>query len=120
MAALKGADILAINDRQQESVVIPEWNDAEVFIRTMGAVERAKYEAKLMSLKDAGLDERMWTIKLTLVVLCACDESGNRLFTDDQFEAVADKSADAIDRLFDVINRLNLVTQDQVEAEQGN
>ena len=115
---ITGADILEIEDRKLESVIVPEWNDAQVFIRTMGAYERAKYEAKLIENKDAPMEEKMVQIKVILVVLCCCDEQGNRLFSDDQFDAVANKSADAIDRLYDVINRVNLVTQSEVEEEK--
>ena len=116
---LKGSDILAIDDRKTESVIVPDWDGAEVFIRSMSAVERAKYEYKLISLKDAPLDERMWTIKVSLVVMCACNEDMDRLFDDNQFEAVANKSANAIDIVFAAIDRLNLISQQGVEEEAG-
>ena len=117
--ALKGSDILAIDDRKTQSVIIPDWDGAEVFIRSMSAVERAKYEYKLISLKDAPLDERMWTIKVSLVVLCACNEDMERLFNDNQFEAVSSKSSNAIDIIFAAIDKLNLITQHGVEEEAG-
>ena len=46
-----------------ESILIPEWNDAQIFIRTMGAVERSLYEAGLIDSKDLPLGEKMAQLK---------------------------------------------------------
>lgn len=116
----QGEKILAMQDRRMESLIVPEWNDEQVFVRTMGALERANYEAKLIENKDASTAERMVSIKVCLVVLCACDKDGNRLFTDDQAEELSAKNGRAIDRVFDVINHLNKVTEPEIEEEAGN
>ena len=115
---MDGADILALDDRPIDKIKVPEWNDAIIYIRTMGATERAKHETTLIDSKDAPLDEKMVRVKVGLVVLCACDKDGNRLFTDDQYDAVKVKNADAIDRIYDAINRTNLVAQSEVDEEK--
>lgn len=115
-----GQDILAMDDRRMESVTVPEWDDARVFVRVMGATERAKYEASLMKLKDAPKDETLLRIKTTLVLLCSCNESGVRLFNDNQYDQLAEKNGNAIDRIYEVVDRLNLVTHKAVSDEAGN
>jgi hypothetical protein len=118
--ALTGADILDIEARPMDSVIVPDWNGAEIYVRKMSAVERAAYEVKMMELNDAPLGDRIWKIKVLCVVLCACNEDGERLFADDQFEAVAAKSTDAVDLVFTLADKLNLITQHGVETEAGN
>lgn len=115
---MNGEEILALDDRPMETVKVPEWNDEVIHIRVMGAVERAKHETSLIESKDLTLDEKMIKIKVNAVLLCACDAEGNRLFSDDQFDALAEKNADAIDRLYDVINRINMITQAEVVEEK--
>ena len=73
--ALTAEEIFSIQDRKLESTLVPQWNDAQVFIRTMGALERAKYEAMLVEGKNDPLDMKMYRMKVTLVILCCCDGS---------------------------------------------
>ena len=120
MAALNGSDILEIDDRPMDSVIVPDWNGAEIHVRKMSAVERAAYDWKWATLNDASEKDRIWQIKVMCVVLCACNEDGERLFTDEQFDAVSKKSADAIDLIFAKADKLNLITQAGVETEAGN
>lgn len=117
---MTGDDILSIEDRKTDSVIVPQWNGAEIFVRTMGALERAKYEVKLLDLPQEPLEDRIWQIRVSLVVLCACDKDMNRLFKDSDFDRVAQKNGDAINLIFDLINRINLITPDVIEDAAGN
>ena len=116
--ALTGLEILAIDDRKMESVVVKEWNDEVVYIRTMGALERASFDAKLIELKDLSMAEKMVLIKITLILLCACNEAGDRLFTDDQFDELSAKSSESIDRIYRLVDEMNIMTQVEVEKEK--
>ena len=120
MENLSGNEILALQDRKMDSVVVPEWNNTTVFIREMGAAERAAYEAGLLDNKDKPLEERMFAVKINLVILCACDTEGNRLFKDSDYDALKDKNGDAINRVYEVVSRLNLMTDEDIEEERGN
>lgn len=117
---LNAEDILGIDDRDLVPVTVPEWGDAVIHVRTMGAMERAKYEASLVENKDGDLGSRMAEAKIRLVLLCACDGGGARLFDDSQFDQLAAKNGNAIDRLFEAINKLNALSDDEIEDIAGN
>ena len=55
-----------------------------------------------------------------MVMLCACDDKGNRLFTKDDFEALKGKSKEVNQRIADAAIKLNKMGADDVEAEAKN
>jgi hypothetical protein len=115
-----GDDILALDDRRMESVVVPEWGGAEIYVREMGATERAAYEGRLIEDKDLPLEQRMVRVKVLIAILCACDAGGARLWTLEQYDAVAAKNGEALNRIFDLANKVNRVTDAAIEEDAGN
>jgi hypothetical protein len=102
--------ILAARDLDQEEVEIPSLGGS-VFVRTMTAGERDRWEAAY--LKEPGKN-----IRARLAAATVCDEAGQRLFTDADAEALGGKSAIVLDRIFDVAARLcGLSNRDVKELE---
>ncbi|EKE68689.1 hypothetical protein P24_17147 [Oceanibaculum indicum P24] len=98
---LSAAAILSAADLPHEDVAVPEWGGT-VRIRTMMSRERDEFETWLIA--NQGKHQN---VRGHLVALCAVGDDGQRLFTIEQASALGEKSAKAMDRLFDVAQRLN-------------
>lgn len=113
---LSREDVLAMDDRPTVAVVIPEWGGRSILVRTISALERDSWDLYLVANADPETHRlRPAAIRATLVSLCACDVEGNRLFTDQDVEFLARKSAAAIDRIYEAARRLNKVSDADVE-----
>lgn len=117
MAALSRDAILAAHDLRMEEVAVPEWSGS-VWIRSLSGIERDDFEADYLRRKGYG--EELQNFRARLVMLCACDESGNRLFTADDLEPLGKKSAAALDRLFAAAQQLNGIGGRDMEELQKN
>lgn len=127
--ALSKADILAAQDLPYERVDVPEWStdphDPDyVIIRTLSGQERDQYEADIFHIRTVGkrtqVDMVRVNIRAKLVALTAIDEDGNRIFTDEEVEALGKKNAGCLDRLFTVAQRLSGLSEQDVKELEGN
>ena len=100
--------ILAADDLKRESVEIPEWGGT-VWVRVMTGAERDDWERQILD--SRGLDNKtnLSNARARLAVLCACGENGERLFGDEDLDAVGGKSAAALERIFDLALKLNRI-----------
>ena len=114
MAKLNKAAILAADDLPRESVTVPEWG-GEVLVRTMTGTERDAFETSLLE-----KDKRMENMRARLVSLTLCDETGERMFSDDEVTALGKKSAIALDRVFAVAQRLNGIGAGAVDTAKND
>lgn len=103
-------DILGAQDRPTERVHVPEWN-GEVLVRTLSGSERDAFEVVAQKGKD---------VRASLCAACIVDESGERIFSNDDVKALGAKSSVALDRIFWVALRLNKVSESDVEELEGN
>lgn len=106
--ALNKKAILAAKDTKLEKVNVPEWGD-DVFIKTLSGTERDAFE-------EAYSTEKMRNFRPRFLVLTLCDDKGERLFTDDEVDALGAKSAAVINRLFDKAWAFNAFRSEDVEA----
>lgn len=96
--------ILAADDLPREQVDTPEWGVDHVWIRGMTAAERDAYE---QSLTERGPDgsvrpkRSMRNLRAAFVVRILVDEDGERIFSDADADALGDKNAALIDRLWE-------------------
>lgn len=114
MALLSRDAILAADDREYEVVPCPEWG-GEVRLRSLTGAERDAYEQSLVQTRGKSREMNLRNARAKLVALCAVDESGNRLFTDADVNALGKKNAKPLDRLFDVARRLSGLSEDDVD-----
>ena len=110
--------ILGADDLPVTTVDVPEWG-GQVGVRCMTGAERDEFE---QSVSDASKNGKVNIrgLKGRLVGLTLCDEAGARLFTDAEIADLAKKSGAAIDRLFKAAQKLNHLTDDDVEELAGN
>lgn len=116
MGLLTREQIVAANDLPSEVVAVPEWG-GDVRVRTLTATERDK-----MSLELMGADGKpnFAEFNLRLVAAAMVDESDNPYFGQDEIEALGRKSSLALQRVTDVAQRLNGITEDKIQAAEGN
>lgn len=114
--------ILAAVDLETESVAVPEWG-GDVLVSQMSGAMRDTYEDFKLNL-PVGPDGETFTstkgLRELAVGLCLVDENGERLFSDAELHELGKKSADAIDRLWEVVLRVNKLGKAQVEDTEKN
>jgi len=114
MALLNKQAILDVQDIDIEKVEVPEW-DGYVFVKGMTGMERDTFEASIVQQRGKDARVNMVNIRAKLAAQTICDEEGVRLFTDKDVHALGKKSANALQRVFDVAQKLSGITGDDVE-----
>lgn len=110
MNTLTRDDLLSNHDIKIERVLLPGL-DAQVFVKEMTAGEQDRFQIA------AGKDS---VIRARLVAICACDESGERLFHDGDVQLLSQKPAWLIDGIFDAAQRLNKLSEDAAGELEKN
>jgi len=112
---MNAKEILEFNDSRIEPVAVPEWNTT-VYVRSITAKEQDAWSAETVRQKK----ENRENFQASFLVLCVCDESGALLFSRSDAEALGNKSAGALNRIFNVASRLNGLSSDDVKALEKN
>lgn len=119
MRLLSADDVLGAQDFTVEPVEVPEWG-GQIYVRTLSAAQRDLYEQQFVNMKTGKRIGTIKNIRARLVVLAACNQDGEAMFTEKQIDQVGAKSAAAVDRVFDAAAKLNGLTADDVEELAGN
>jgi hypothetical protein len=120
MPVLNREAILAAQDITIQVVSVVEWG-GDVRVRSLSGAERDAFEASLAG-DSAGKDRKanLENLRARLVVRCAVDETGARLFADADADALGTKSAAALDCLFEVAQALSGLSNKDVDALAKN
>ena len=124
---LSGADILSAKDITTQEVEVPEWGGT-VIVRSLTGRERDQYEKSVMKMKKTGRKGRGPTImepdlqgaRARLVSLACVDKDGELLFSDKDVGALAEKSAKALNQVFDVAAAMSGLSDESLEELLGN
>lgn len=121
---LDAAAILAASDAKLEWVDVPEWGGG-VFVRAMSGLQLDQYEQRMLARRIADKDGKTLKVNLDnaraeLVALTACNEAGDAIFTLEHIEALSKKSGAALNRVVNVAQRLNGLTQKDLEQLAKN
>lgn len=115
MTLLSRDAVLGAADRQTQDVSVPEWGGI-VRVRALSGVERDAYEAGIVQLRaDGSKSVNLKNLRGRLVSLSCVDEDGRRIFSDEDAIALGDKSASALERVFDVARKLSGLSEGDVE-----
>lgn len=97
--------VAAAHDLTDEELVIPEWGDAKVIIRSMSLGERAELFDKSSDADGAMSIAEFYPL---IVVLCTYDpETNQRAFTPDDMEMLRQKSASVLERIANTALRVS-------------
>jgi len=113
MPFLNRDSILNADDIPQELVNVPEWG-GDVYVRGLTARELDKYQMSMLQQRGKSQVANLDNIRAKLVVRTTFDETGARIFTDDDAAALSAKSGAAVGRLFDVAQRLSGLGKDDI------
>lgn len=115
MSLLSRDAILGADDRKTEDVAVPEWGGS-VRVRSLSGAERDAFESHVVSVRsDGSKSVNLRNVRAKLVSLSVVDEAGERLFSDADVDALGDKSAAALERVFDVARHLSGLSEDDIE-----
>jgi hypothetical protein len=112
---LSKSDILECKDIDTEVVKVPEWN-GEVTVTGLTLAEKDKWTTAVMDDGKANMEGA--TAKLC--IMCMRDENGKHLFSFSDVTALQKKSASALDRVFQVAQRLSGIGQEEIEETVKN
>ena len=119
MALLSKEAILQAQDLPTELVPVPEWG-GEILVRGLTGAERDAFEQSIVEQRGKSTRINLRNLRAKLVAMTVVDEQGNRLFSDDEAEALGRKSAAALNRVFEVAQRLSGLRPEDVEELAGN
>jgi hypothetical protein len=111
-------DVLKADDLSRELVAVPEWG-GEVWVRSMNGAERDKFEASIVQQRGNNRELNMANIRAKLAAMSICDENGKRLFGDEDIQALGQKSAAALQRVFTAAQRLSGIGEDATAELAG-
>lgn len=116
MSLLTRDQILSVDDNKQETVLVPEWG-GEVIVATMSGFARDRLEASVVG-SNGG--QNLTNVRAKYVAASLVDEKGEMLFSEGDVVKLGKKSAAALDRIFAVAQRLNHITDADVEELAKN
>ena len=119
MALLKRDEILQAADIQKEIVPVPEWG-GEVMVYGLDGVGRDQFESSIIVTTGKKQIVKMENVRAKLCALAIRDENGERLFSDADVMALGKKSAAALQRVFDVAQRLSGLGENDIEELAKN
>jgi hypothetical protein len=122
MAFLTKDQIFAFDDMTTTDVEMPEWTTpgqptTVVRLKTLTGGERDKFESDSIVQRKGSGNTKMNLINLRarLIVLCAVDEQGRKMFGDSDVVKLSAKSSLAVNRLFEAAQKLNGMSQEDVD-----
>ncbi len=108
--------ILAADDLIFEVVDVPEWG-GDVRIKSMTGTERDEFEKSLITGPEK---VNLGNIRARLCALCIVDDGGAPVFEQEDVVALGGKSAKALDRAFEVAQKLNGLSKKDVDELEKN
>lgn len=112
-------DILRADDIQAEIVDVPEWG-GQVRVKGLSGTERDRFEQDSIDQRGKANKLNLANIRARLLVLCLVDEQGNRLFQRSDIDLLGQKSAVALNRVFEAARRLSGLNQEDVDELAEN
>lgn len=111
--------ILQAQDIQREEVDVPEWGGV-VLVRGLNGKQRDALESSMIEGKGKNANVNLVNLRAKLVARSIVDEDDTRIFDDADIPALAEKSAVALNRVYEVAQRLSGITKDDVDELTKN
>ena len=86
-----------------------------MFVKGMSGTERDAFEASILEMRGKTSKINTVNIRAKLCALSICDEGGKLLFSAADVKKLGKKSAQALDHVFEVAQRLSAITNEDVE-----
>jgi len=109
--------IKAADSRKPLKVHVKEWG-IDVFVRMMNVGERDDWELAWIDMRNKGV-EKFRNFRAFYLVRTLCDESGNRIWGDNELEEVSSLNGAVMGELFDIAQKHNKLTEADVVELAG-
>ena len=116
---LSREQILEKNDLPRETVEIEEWG-GEVLVQCLSLRALSEWQELNAGLENPMSGNGALRVMVSLIVRCVVDESGNRLFSDEDEETIARKNVKHLRMIFGTALRLSGLTPGEAKAIEGN
>lgn len=116
---LSKKDILAAQDLKHEEVDVPEWGGS-VMVYGLTGKQRGELEASVVEMKGQTQVMHIQNLKVLMCSMAIRDESGRRMFDSDEIDDLGAKSAQALERIYNVAQRLSGMAPEEVERLSKN
>jgi hypothetical protein len=117
LKTLNRDEILGAIDIQRKLVDV--WG-GQVWVYGMTGAERDKYEGGIIQYRGKEQTVNMANIRAKLCSMTIRDEKGKRLFTEEDIQALSQKSAASLQKIFIVAQKLSGITDEDVkELSEG-
>ena len=112
--------VLNAQDLETVDVYVPEWG-GKVRVRTLTAEEKDRLEISLvMANGKIGDPKNIRNVRARFVAEASVDEDGKKLFRESDVIALGQKSAAALSRVFNAIQELNIISDQDIEEMAKN
>jgi len=103
--------ILQAQDIQTEKVDVPEWGGS-VLVRGLDGKSRDQFEAEAVIRNGDEVQVNYENLRAKLIAKTVVDEEGNLIFSSADVEALGKKSGRALQRVFNVAQKLSGMTRE--------
>lgn len=111
--------ILKADDLKTETVAVPEWG-GEVSVRTLSGTERDAFEQSCFERNGKSVEYNMVNMRARLCVLCIVDDAGKVVFSAHDINMLGSKSGKALERVYEVAQRLSGLSKDDMDVLSKN
>ena len=111
-------DILGADDINLEQVEVPEWGGV-VYVKPLSGIQRDRLENAAHKRTRKGVMD-VQNLKVQFVIASVVDSDGSQIFTPSDAKDLNQKNARPIDALFQVVQRLSGLSDEDVEELVGN
>lgn len=119
MGLLSKEAILSAQDMEVRDVEVPEWHGV-VRVKGLTAAERDAFESEIVQRNGKNVTQNLRNIRARLVAMSVINEDGARVFGFRDIEALGEKSAKALDRVFSAAQELSGLRDEDVDELAKN
>ncbi len=119
MALLSKQQILTAKDIETKDIEVPEWGGT-VRIRGLNGAERDEFEQSMVERRGKRYEANLRNARARLVALSVVDADGARLFSEADVNDLGNKSASALNRVYEAARDLSGLTEADVDELAEN
>ena len=116
---LNKEQIKTVSDLETQDIEVPEWGGT-VRLKSLTGAERDRFEASVVQGQGRNTTVNMQNLRAKLVAQSAIGEDGSPLFTEEDVKWLGEKSAKALNRLFNAAQSLSGLSESDVKELAGN
>ena len=111
--------ILEAEDIETREVEVPEWG-MTVIVKGMTGAQRDRFESSIVEQRGKNVKVKLEDARARLVAMTVIDEDGRQVFGMRDVEALSQKSARALNRIYDVAKELSGIGEEEIEELAKN